>query len=107
MAMSEFILTDEMREEIRKQDEWLKHDVGRYDIEKCLMDSENFDRRKFGKIKCPFCNLLFNPYYYSNLKQGEWDYVWQGDSHKEPESKCEINCPKCNEDLRFIQYVGQ
>lgn len=102
-----FELTDEMREEIRKQEEWLKHDIGRHDIEKCLMDNDGFDRRKFGKLKCSFCNHKFNPFYYDGLKQGKWDYVWQGDSHKEPESNCEIECPKCKKQLRFTLYVGQ
>lgn len=104
---TDFILTEEMKAEIRQQDEWLKHDIGRYDIEKCSIETDGFDKRKFGKIQCPFCNHQFNPFYYKTLKQGEWEYVWQGDSHKEPESKCEINCPKCKEQLRFTLYVGQ
>lgn len=105
--MEDFILTEQMLANIKEQDEWMKHDLGRYDIEKCLVDSENFDRRKFGKLECPFCNHKFNPYYHKSLKQGQWDWVWQGDSHKEPESNCEMNCPKCNENLRFTQYIGQ
>lgn len=105
--MDEFILTDEMLEEIKRQDEWLKHDLGRYDIEKCLMDSETFDRRKFGKLECPFCQHKFNPYYYKSLMQQDWNWIWQGNSHKEPESDCKIECPKCSEQLRFTQYIGQ
>ena len=95
-------------DDIREQDEWLKRFLGRYCIEEMIHpETEKFDKRKFKKLTCPYCDHTFNPFYYNTLKQGQWDWVWQGDSHKEPESDCEIPCPKCNEELKFTTYIGQ
>lgn len=93
---------------IEEIDEMNKRDLGARDIGMMIGElSEKFDRRKFGKFSCPFCERKFNPFYLKQFKyEGEWKWVWRWE-YKEPERQYECNCPSCNEDLRFRIYIGQ
>jgi hypothetical protein len=106
-AMEEFVVTDEMRKEMAEWDLYLKRDLGGINVELMFNEDEKFLKKKFGKLPCSFCGHKFNPFYAKTIKEGEWKWVWRGDSHKEPESTCDVNCPKCNEALYFRIYVGQ
>ena len=105
----EYELTQEERKLLADQDDWNKRFIGRRDVEMMYgEESEKFDRRKFGKLSCGFCNHNFNPFYTKTINaKGEFEWRWQGTEYKEPERDYECNCPKCNEQLNFQIYVGQ
>lgn len=94
--------------DIAAADLMMKRDLGSYDIEEMIScETEKFDRRKFPKLCCPFCQHNFNPFYHKTLVQKEWSWNWVGYDYKQPEGECEILCPKCNEQLYFTQFIGQ
>lgn len=94
--------------DIATMEDYIKRDLGGYDIEGMISDvTEKFDKRKFPKLCCPYCEKKFNPFYYKTLAQKEWDWVWVGCDHKQPEGQCVIPCPRCGEQLYFRQYIGQ
>ena len=102
-------LSDHDKELILLTDDWFKRELGRFDIEMMVgVESEKFDRRKFGKWPCRFCNHSFNPFYVKSLKKRtEWIWRWQGLDYKQPEKDYQCNCPKCKEELFFTVYIGQ
>lgn len=104
----EYEITEQDKQLLKQADDLMKRDLGGVDIEGMICDeSEKFDRRKFGKLKCPFCSHEFNPFYLNKFKfEGEWEWVWRWE-YKEPEKKYECNCPKCKEELFFRTYIGQ
>ena len=107
--MDTFVMTNEIRRDMEEHDKWMKAYMGRRDVEMMYgEESEKFDRRKFGKMMCGFCEHKFNPFYVKTLKEkGEFEWRWQGTEYKEPEQDYECKCPKCNEELRFQIYIAQ
>lgn len=108
-CMDTFVITDEMRKDMDEHDKWMKAYMGRRDVEMMYGESsEKFDRRKFGKMICRFCEHKFNPFYVKTLKmKSEWEWRWQGTEYKEPEQDYECKCPNCKEELHFQIYIGQ
>lgn len=104
----EYEITEQDKQLLKQADDLMKRDLGGVDIEGMIGDeSEKFDRRKFGKLQCPYCSHKFNPFYLNKFKfEGEWEWVWRWE-YKEPEKKYECNCPKCKEELFFKTYIGQ
>lgn len=105
----EYTLTEADRKELKEYEIYCKRFLGRYDVEEMYgEESEKFDRRKFGKLSCGFCEHKFNPFYVKTLKvRHDWEWRWQGTEYKEPECDYECNCPKCKEQLNFTIYVAQ
>lgn len=104
----DYELTEADKKMLAEEKEYWKANMGNHNIENYISDeTEKFDRRKFGKLQCGFCNHKFNPFYVKTLKQKEWEWVWCGTEFKQPESRCEVNCPKCKKELFFHQYIAQ
>ena len=94
--------------ELAEYDDFEKSHIGRRDVEDMLSEDGKLDRRKFGKIACPYCQNEFNPFYAKTIiEKSEWDWRWQGCDYKEPEKDYKCNCPECKKELFFTIYVGQ
>lgn len=108
-CMDTFIITDEIRKDLEEHAQYMKAFMGRRDVEMMYgEESDVFDRRKFGKMRCGFCEHQFNPFYVKTLKEkSEFEWRWQGTEYQEPEQDYECKCPKCGKELHFQIYIAQ
>lgn len=102
-------LLEKDKQLIKETEHYLKSVLGSWDITNAINDvSEKFDRRKFGRLQCNFCDHTFNPFYLKELYvMNDWEYKWRGSDFKEPEKDYSCNCPNCKERLYFSIYISQ
>lgn len=69
-------------------------------------ETDKFDKRKI-KVICPYCHRQFAPLLSKFTKSIDGGWRWVFCSHKEPWTKFETTCRKCQNKMTFTLYTPQ